>query len=89
MGYYNENTKVVVNRLSRSIGHLESVKKMLLEGRDYNELLIQISAVRASVNNIGKIILKDSINHCIADAVKTGDKEMLDEISTAIDRFIK
>jgi len=89
MEYYHENTRTVVNRLSRTIGHLEAVKKMVLDGRDYDELLIQISAVRSSVNNIGKIILKDHINRCIADAVKTGDQKMLDDISVAIDKFIK
>ncbi len=84
-----ENTREVVNRLSRTIGHLEAVKKMVLDGRDFDELLIQISAVRASVNNIGKIILKDHINHCIDDALKTGEQKSLDDISVVIDKFIK
>lgn len=85
----HKNTQAVINRLSRAIGHLEAVKKMVVDGRDCSEVLIQISAVKASVHNIGKIILKDHIDHCIVTAVKTEDQKMLDDLSIAIDKFIK
>lgn len=85
----HENTQSVINRLSRSIGHLESVKRMVEDGRDCSEVLIQIAAVKSAVNNIGKIILQDHINHCVVDAVETGDKKVLEELSLAIDKFMK
>ena len=50
-------TKAVVNRLSRAIGHLESVKRMVEDGRDCTEVLIQLSAVKSAINNTGKLIL--------------------------------
>ena len=50
-------TKSVLNRLSRAAGHLESVKKMVESGRDCTEVLIQLSAVKSAINNVGKIIL--------------------------------
>ena len=52
-GHVHENTKAVLNRLARAIGHLESVKKMVEDGRDCSEVLIQLSAVRSAINNIG------------------------------------
>ncbi|MEG1409046.1 MAG: metal-sensing transcriptional repressor [Terrisporobacter sp.] len=85
----HKNTKAVVNRLSRAIGHLESVKRMVEEGRDCSEVLIQVSAVKSSINNIGKIILQDHIEHCIVDAVETGDEQVLKDLNTAIDKFVK
>ena len=85
----HKNTKAVINRLSRAIGHLESVKRMVEEGRDCSEVLIQVSAVKSSINNIGKIILQDHIEHCIVDAVETGDEQVLKDLNSAIDRFIK
>ena len=54
-------TKAVLNRLSRAIGHLESVKKMVESGRDCTEVLIQLAAVRSALNNTAKVILKDHI----------------------------
>ena len=47
-GHVHENTKAVLNRLARAIGHLESVKKMVEDGRDCSEVLIQLSAVRSA-----------------------------------------
>jgi DNA-binding FrmR family transcriptional regulator len=85
----HKNTKAVINRLSRAIGHLESVKKMVEDGSDCSEVLIQIAAVKSAVNNIGKLILQDHINNCVVNAVETGDKKVLEDLNNAIDQFIK
>ena len=81
--------KAVLNRLSRAIGHLESVKKMVERGEDCADVLIQLAAVRAALNSTGKIILKDHIEHCLVDAVETGDQETVERLNRAIDQFVK
>ena len=83
------NTKAVLNRLSRAIGHLESIRRMVEEGRDCSEVLIQLSAVKSAINNTGKVILKEHIEHCLVDAVECGDMEAGKELAEAIDRFMK
>ena len=88
-GPVHENTQAVLNRLSRAIGHLESVRKMVENGRDCSEVLIQIAAVRAAITNIGKVILQDHIQHCIVDAVEHDDEQALDALCQAIDKFVK
>ena len=85
----HQNTKAVINRLSRAIGHMESVKRMVEEGRDCSEVLVQLSAVKAAINNTAKVILKDHIEHCMVDAVESGDHEAIEELTEAIDRFMK
>ena len=85
----HQNTKAVLNRLSRAIGHLESIKRMVEDGRDCSEVLIQLSAVKSAINNTGKVILQDHIEHCIVDAVKSGDTTELDALNKAIEQFIK
>ena len=85
----HEQTKAVLNRLSRAIGHMESIKKMVESGRDCSEVLIQLSAVKSAINNTGKIILQDHIEHCIVDAVEHGDREAIKDLEKAIDRFMK
>ena len=82
-------TKAVLNRMARLIGHLESTKKMIEDGRDCSEVLIQLSAVDAALRAVGRIILKDHIEHCIVDAIKEGDTEAIDELNKAIDQFMK
>lgn len=85
----HSHSKAVLNRLSKAIGHLESVRKMVASGRDCSEVLIQLSAVKAAINNTGKIILQDHIENCIVSAVKEGDEQALAELNRAIDRFMK
>ena len=82
-------TQAVLNRMSRAIGHMEAVKRMVEDGRDCSEVLIQIAAVRSAINNIGKIILEDHISHCIVDAVEHGDQQALEALKAAIEKFIK
>ena len=85
----HQHTKAVLNRLSRATGHLEYVKKMVEEGKDCSEVLIQLSAVISALNNTGKVILKDHMEHCIVDAVESGDEEAIRNLNKAIDSFIK
>jgi hypothetical protein len=52
-------------------------------------VLIQIAAVRSAINNIGKVILQDHIQHCIVQAVEEDDEQALDDLCQAIDKFMK
>ena len=66
----HEHTKAVLNRMSRAIGHMNAVKKMIEDGRDCSDVLIQLSAIKSEITGVSKVILKDHIDHCIVDAVK-------------------
>ena len=88
-GHVHENQRAVVNRLARAIGHLEKVKRMVEEGYDCSEVLIQLAAVRSALDNTGKVILKDHIHHCMVDAVAAGDKDAIDGLCQAVDKFMK
>ena len=88
-GHVHENQKAVLNRLSRAIGHLEKVKRMVEEGHDCSEVLIQLAAVRSALDNTGKVILKDHMRHCMVDAVAAGDQDAIDDLCQAIDKFMK
>ena len=79
----------IVNRLSRSIGHLEAVKRMIESGQDCSDVLIQLAAVKAEINNAGKALLKEHLEHCIVEAVEEQDKESIEKVNKAIDQFIR
>ncbi len=87
--HVHESKKNVVNRLARAIGHLEKVKRMVEDDCDCAEVLVQIAAVRAAIENAGKVILQDHIQHCIVDAVEEGDDQAIASLCAAIDKFIK
>ena len=84
----HEHTKAVLNRMSRTIGHMNAVKKMVEDGRDCSEVLIQLSAVRSEITNLSKVILKDHIDHCIIDAVKENDEAAIEQLKGAIEKLL-
>ena len=84
-----EEKRAVINRLSRAIGHLESVRRMVERDEDCSDVLIQLAAVRNAINNTGKVIMKNHISHCIVDAIEEDDMEAVEALNRAIDRFIK
>ena len=88
-GHVHENQKAVVNRLARAIGHLEKVKRMVEEGYDCTEVLVQLAAVRSAIDNTGKVILQDHMRHCMVDAVAAGDTDAIEDLCDAIDKFMK
>ena len=85
----HEHSKAVLNRLSRAAGHINAIKKMVEDGRDCSDVLIQLSAVKAEIVNTSKVILKDHMDHCIVDAIEHNDPESLEQFKKAIDQFIK
>ncbi len=87
--HVHQNTKAVLDRLAKATGHLEKVRSMVADGVDCSEVLIQLAAVKSAINNTGKIILKDHIEHCLVDAIECGDTSTLTELQKAIDQFIK
>ena len=83
-GHTHTQTKAVLNRLARAIGHLESVKRMVEEGRDCTEVLVQLAAVRSALSGTARVILKDHLEHCISG----GDSVDLQALNEAIDKFM-
>ncbi|MBQ8742089.1 MAG: metal-sensing transcriptional repressor [Clostridia bacterium] len=84
----HEHTKSVLNRMSRAIGHMNAVKKMIEDGRDCSDVLIQLSAIKSEITGVSKVILKDHIDHCIVDAVKENDEDAIENLKGAIDKLL-
>ena len=74
---HHENTKYVQNRLARASGHLQHVRAMVDSEEDCSDVLMQLSAVIGALQSIAKVILKDHLDHCVVDAVQSGDIQTL------------
>ena len=85
--------KQLQRRISIIIGHVTSIKKMIEDKRDCSEILIQISAVQASINNLGKLILRNHINECLSSVTEATapveHQKEIDYLNDAIDKFIR
>lgn len=88
MEHKHVNQKVV-NRLSRIEGHVRSIREMVSSGRDCSEVLTQIAAVRAALDQAGRAILEDHLEHCVVDALRNGGgQKAVDDLKAALKRFI-
>ena len=83
-----EEKKRQLNRLSRIIGHLQYIKRMIENDEDCADVLIQISASRSALNGLGKEIISEHITHCITHAIEDGDADAVEEFQRAIEKFI-
>ncbi len=85
----SKHLKAISNRISRTIGHLQAVKRMVEADKDCSEILIQLAAIKAEVNNTAKAILKEHLTHCIIHAVLEEDSQSIEYLKKAIDMFVK
>ena len=82
-----EEKKRQLNRISRVIGHLQHVKKMIEADEDCADVLTQLSATRSAITGLGKEIMNEHIRHCISHAIEEGDMEAVEEFQKAIEKF--
>jgi CsoR family transcriptional regulator, copper-sensing transcriptional repressor len=85
----HKKRKDVMNRLARIEGHVRGLRRMVEEDKDCPELLIQVAAVRAALNQVGRIMLEDHMETCVLEAAKEGKSEKaIAELKAALVKFI-
>ena len=83
-----QSKKRQMNRISRMVGHLEHVKKMIDNDEDCAQVLIQLSAIRSAMNGLGKEIIREHLDHCITHAIEDGDMEAVEDIEKALQQYL-
>jgi DNA-binding FrmR family transcriptional regulator len=89
MGNHTKS-KQVIERLSRIEGHIRGIKKMVEEGKECEDVLIQISAVQSAIKSLSIVILKDHMEHCIVEAIDEGrGEEAVENLGNALKHVVK
>lgn len=83
-----EIKKKQMARISKALGHLEHVKSMMEQDADANDVLMQLVAVRSAINNLGKNIILNNMDHCIAHALENGDISAVESFKESVKKFI-
>lgn len=82
-------TKNVLNRLAKIKGHIEGIYEMVEADRSCPDVIMQVVAVRAALNQVAQIILKDHAEHCLLEAAHTGNFESeLESFRSALNMLI-
>lgn len=78
-----------MNRLSRIEGQVRGVRRMVEEGAYCPDILIQVSAVNAALNSFNKVLLANHIRTCVADDIRDGKDETIDELVTTLQKLMR
>jgi DNA-binding FrmR family transcriptional regulator len=79
----------VLRRLARIEGHVRAVKRMVEEDKDCPDVLVQIAAIRAALNGVGRLILEDHMQGCMVQAAQDGDFEQaFRDLKKSLDQFV-
>ena len=84
-----EELKSLTNRLSRIEGQVRGLKDMLQRDAYCPDILVQVSAVSAALNSFSKELLSSHIRTCVADGIRQGDEDVVDELVTLLQKMMK
>lgn len=79
----------LINRLSRIEGQVRGIKRMVEEGVYCTDILVQVSAVNAALNSFNKVLLANHIRSCVAEDIRAGKDETIDELVTVLQKLMK
>ena len=86
---YAKDKKALLDRLSRIEGQTRGVTRMVTENAYCIDVLTQINAIKAAIDQVGLLLLEDHIKGCVVSAVRQGDRSKVDELVRAVERFAK
>ncbi len=87
-GSYQASKADLLRRFNRLNGQIAGIAQMVEDERYCPEVLTQLSAAIAALEKIGFILLRDHVQHCVADGVSAGEGDAyLDELIATIQRF--
>lgn len=85
----DSETKKLINRLNRIEGQVRGIRKMVENNAYCTDILIQVSAVNSALNSFNKELLAEHIRTCVADDIRNGNDEIIDELVCTLQKLMK
>lgn len=85
----DKETKDLLNRLKRIEGQVRGVEGMLENGAYCTDILMQVSAISSALNSFNRVLLANHINTCVAEDIRQGNDEAVDELVTILQKLMK
>lgn len=81
--------KDLMNRLKRIEGQVRGVENMLENSAYCTDILVQVSAINSALNSFNKVLLANHMKTCVADNIRNGNDEVIDELMDTLRRMMK
>ena len=84
-----EETKRLIHRLNRIEGQVRGIRGMVENGAYCPDILVQSAAVNAAVNAFNRELLAEHIRTCVAQDIRAGKEEVIDELLATLQKLMK
>ena len=81
--------KLLINRLNRIEGQVRGIKKMVETDYYCTDILIQVSAINVALNAFNRELLSQHIRTCVAEDIRNGKDETVDELVLTLQKLMK
>ena len=81
--------KALIHRLNRIEGQVRGIKKMVESDTYCTDILVQVSAVNAALNSFNKVLLANHIRTCVANDIRDGKEETIDELVATLQKLMR
>lgn len=84
-----QEKQALLNRLSRIEGQVRGIRAMLEKDAYCPDILTQVSAVSAAINGFARTLLSEHIRTCVAEDVRKGNDDAIDELLSTLQKMMK
>jgi len=88
---FNQLEKIkILSRLKRIEGQIRGIQRMIIEGRPCSDIMVQIAAVKAALNQVNKLLVENHVNSCFNSYLSSNDisQDTITEIMDLIIKFV-
>lgn len=84
-----KEVRLLMNRLNRIEGQVRGIKGMVESNAYCPDIVMQVSAITAALNAFNRELLATHIKTCVADGVRSGEDEKIDELVAVLQKLMK
>ncbi len=84
-----EAQKALADRIARAEGHLRSIRQMVIDHRCADEILIQIAAVKAALNQTAAALIDSEMRSCVETCMGGSSEDRLDRVTKALSAVLR
>ena len=84
-----EERKALIHRLNRMEGQIRGIRGMVEKDAYCTDILMQAAAAGAALNAFNRELLAAHIRTCVADDIREGKDEVIDELVAALQKLMK
>ncbi|MBQ1507673.1 MAG: metal-sensing transcriptional repressor, partial [Ruminococcus sp.] len=70
-------------------GQVRGIRKMVEDDAYCTDILIQVAAANAALNSFGRELLSNHIHSCVAEDIRNGKDDTIDELMTVLRKLMK